>query len=116
MKVRKLDKNNDWNFGQNLDNYISNENAVLQNVATRIKSFKNDWFLDSEANIDWLNILASKENEKTIINEVERVAVTTEGVLRINSIELEKLSQRGCRIQINLDTIYSENNILGVSV
>jgi hypothetical protein len=71
MKVRQLDNNNDWNFGNGTANYIKDNDAVLQNIQTRLKSIKNDWFLDQDAHIDWFNILGSKENEQTIIKEVE---------------------------------------------
>lgn len=116
MKVRRLDKNNDWTFGNGKANYLKDNNAVLQNVATRLKSFKNDWFLDGEANIDWFTILGSKENKQTIINEVERVTLQTEGVTKINLIEITETEHRAAKISIVLDTIYTVNNALGFEI
>jgi hypothetical protein len=116
MKVRRLDGDGDWTFGNGKANYLKDNNAVLQNVATRIKSFKNDWFLDGEAHIDWFTILGSKENKQTIINEIERVALSTEGVMKINLIELSKSDNRSAKISIVLDTIYSINNSLGLEI
>ena len=97
MKVRRLDTNNDWTFGNGQANYLKDNDAVLQNVATRLKSFKNDWFLDSDAHIDWFNILGSKENKQTILNEVERVVLQTEGVMKINSLELVEIIDRNAK-------------------
>ena len=51
MRVRKLDKNGDWTFGNSQNNYINKKEALKQNVVTRIKSCKNDRFLNSETNI-----------------------------------------------------------------
>ena len=116
MKVRRLDKNNDWTFGNGKANYLKDNNAVLQNVTTRLKSFKNDWFLDGDANIDWFNILGSKENRKTILFEVSRVTTQTEGVTKINLIELTETDQRAAKISIVLDTIYTVNNALGFEI
>ena len=116
MKVRRLNKNNDWTFGNGQANYLKDNEAILQNVATRIKSFKGDWFLDGDANIDWFNILSSKENKQTIINEVERVALQTDGVTRVNDIILEELDQRNARLSINIDTIYTINKTLGFEI
>jgi len=117
MKVRRLDKNKDWTFGNGQANYLKNNDAVLQNVTTRLKSFKNDWFLDGDANIDWFNILGSKENRKTILFEVSRVTTQTEGVTKINSIEIQEESEtRAASILINLDTIYTVNNDLGFEI
>lgn len=116
MKVRRLNNDKDWTFGNGQANYLKDNDAVLQNVTTRLKSFKNDWFLDGDANIDWFNILGSKENKQTIINEVERVTLQTEGVTKINSIELTETENRGANILINLDTIYTVNNALGFEI
>lgn len=113
MQVKRLDENGDWTFGNGQANYLKDNDAVLQNVTTRLKSFKNDWFLDGDANIDWFNILGSKSNKQTIISEVERVTLQTEGVTKINTIEIEELENRAAKILINLDTIYSINNALG---
>ena len=49
MRVRAIDKNGDWTFGHSRNNYKTGIEAVKQSVVTRIKSFKNDWFLDGEA-------------------------------------------------------------------
>ena len=46
MRVRAIDKNGDWTFGHSRNNYKTGIEAVKQSVVTRIKSFKNDWFLD----------------------------------------------------------------------
>ena len=116
MRVRRLDSNGDWTFGNGQANYIKDNEAILQNVTTRLKSFKYDWFLDVEANIDWFNILGSKENKQTIIREVERVTLQTEGVTKINNIELIETGNRTAKISVNLDTIYTINNALGFEI
>ena len=66
MRVRKLDKNQDWTFGNSQNNYINKKEALKQNVVTRIKSCKNDWFLDSEANSGWWDNLGIKQNKGII--------------------------------------------------
>ena len=116
MKVRRLNNSNDWTFGNGQANYLKDNKAILQNVATRLKSFKNDWFLDSNQNIDWFNILGSKENKQTIINEIERVTLQTDGVTRISSIEVSESKNRNVNILVNLDTIFTINNNLGFEI
>lgn len=109
MATRKIDTNGDWTFGSGLGNYIKKDDEISQNVSTRIKSFKFDYFLDVTLNIDWLNILSIKNNEDIIINEVRRIAQNTDGVQRVNSVEIIENSQRNATIQINFDTIYNKN-------
>ena len=53
VRVRRLDKNHDWTFGQGFSNYASESEAIAQNVQTRLWSFTNDWFLDLEHGLPW---------------------------------------------------------------
>ena len=116
MKVRRIDKNSDFTFGQGKANYATDNEAILQNVATRIKSFKNDWFLDKEANIDWFRLLSTKDTEDIIKSEIERVTIETEGVIRIVSLEFIKKGNREAIINLILDTIYTTDVELGVTL
>lgn len=88
MKVSGLDSNGDWNFGRGKASYIINGDAVRQNLQTRLKSFTNDWFLDTTANIDWITLLGNRKTEDQIKREVERVTLSTTGVASIESIDL----------------------------
>jgi len=116
MSVRKIDEDSDWTFGQGLGNYITKDNDIAQNVATRIKSFKNDYFLDNTQNIDWLNILGVKNNESLILNEVRRVVQQTEGVQRVNDVSLVQNDKRNAIILIDFDTIYNRNILKEVGI
>lgn len=116
MSVRKIDKDSDWTFGQGKGNYITKDNEIAQNVETRLKSFKNDYFLDTTQNIDWLNILGIKNNEELIINEVRRVVQATEGIQRVNDVSLVVNNNRNAIIQIIYDTIYNKNVLKEVGI
>jgi len=116
MSVRKIDEDSDWTFGQGLGNYITKDNEIAQNVVTRIKSFKNDYFLDNTQNIDWLNILGVKNNESLIINEVRKVVQQTDGIQRVNDVSLLANNKRDATIQIDYDTIYNKNILKEVGI
>lgn len=112
MIVAGLDKDDDWNFGRGLAVYKLNSEAIRQNVLTRIRSFKNDWFLDSEAEIDWINLLSQKNATAQILREVERVVLSTDGV--VNLLELNITSsfatiarERRLEIQIRFSDIFT---------
>lgn len=115
MKFRRL-KNNDWTFGRGVANYADSDEAILLNCKTRLMSFKNDWFLDQNQNIDWFTILGQKNNEQTIINEVERVCLNSEGIVKVVSIEVVKSDNRSANIEIVVNTIFSELQKLGVEI
>ncbi len=106
MRVRRNDKNGDWMFGRSTKDYALNEEAIRQNLVTRIKSFQNDWFLDSEAEIDWFNLLGRKGTQTEIEREIERVAIATEGILRVENLELIK-QNRSATIRMEVTTVFS---------
>lgn len=116
MKVSALDSNNDWRFGHGKSDYISNSNAIRQNVQTRIQSFGNDWFLDTDANIDWITYLGLKNNKDLILGEVERVTLGTEGVMQITELELTSLSGRYAIIRLRFLTIFDDEFLLNTGI
>lgn len=111
--TRRL-QDEDWTFGNGKADYLTQDNEILQNVKTRIRSFKGDWFLDQEAGIDWFNLLSDKETSEQILKELDRVVLSTDGVVRIVEMTID-VQGRDATIFINLDTIY-KNNSLGVTL
>jgi len=109
MKVRRIDKNGDWTFGQGTANYADGAEAVRQNVLTRLKSFQNDWFLDMNACIDWLSILGNKNNREIIRREVRRVCGETVGVLAVTSVQIDTVNHnRKADITLSFATFYDK--------
>ena len=53
-----------------------------------MQSFKFDWLLDEDANIDWFNILGQKNNKNTIIENVKITTLNTDGVISVDNIEI----------------------------
>lgn len=113
--TRGIDKNHDWTFGNGLNNYKTGDDEIAQNVKTRLLSFKNDWYLDEDAEIDWLTLLGQRNNEASIKAEVERVTLETYGVIRVNRVEVT-VANRNASITVEFDTINNENLISEVSV
>jgi len=107
MSVRAL-AGTDWTFGKSKRNLLYGDDEIAQNVVTRIKSFKNDWFLDTEAEIDWLNILSSKNNKQTIINNIIRVTEATTGVLNVTNVDV-LVTGRYAAITLLYNTINNDN-------
>lgn len=112
MKVAGLDSNNDWNFGRGLAVYKLDTDAIRQNVITRIKSFQGDWYLDQTAEIDWISLLGQKNAQTQILREIERVVLSTDGV--VNLLELNILSssatiarERRLEVEIRFTDIFT---------
>lgn len=115
MRVAGLDRNGDWRFGRGRAVYLQDSAAIAQNVATRLRSFKRDWFLDVEAGIDWITLLGRRNSRDQIIREVERVVLETEGVLRLTALSAD-VQGRNITISVNYDDVFQVSQELGVNI
>ena len=84
MKTRALDSQGDWQFGRGLQSYVTEKNALKQNISTRLKSWRNDCFFAMDDGVDWQNFLDIGKKRFLDI-DIKRVILQTEGVLRISS-------------------------------
>ncbi len=109
MLVSGLDKDGDWRFGRGKSVYITRSEAIRQKVSTRLKSFKTDFFLDTDANIDWIDLLGRRDTKEEILRAVERTTLATEGVTSITRLEIQvKTSTRNATIMLAFGTIFDE--------
>jgi hypothetical protein len=110
MLIRKNDENNDWIFGRGRNDYLKNKDALIQNLKTRILSWKNDCFFDLQAGVDWNNYLDI--GTKFFLDQnVKQVILQTPDVIKINSYE-SVLSDRDLTITANIYTIYGSINFI----
>jgi hypothetical protein len=110
MRVSGLDEDGDWRFGRGLAVYISRSDAVRQNVVTRLRSFRTDFFLDVDANIDWIDLLGRKGTREENLRAVESVTLATDGVTTITQLDIEvKTSTRKATIMLTFGTIFDES-------
>lgn len=105
---RNLDTNNDWTFGNNLNNYVTEQQEIAINLKTRIMSFLGDCFFATNEGIDWFNLLDYRYQDR-LENSVQEVVKNTPGVTAINSIDVLIGANRKITIQYNVQTIYSQS-------
>jgi hypothetical protein len=115
-KVRRLDENGDWTFGQGFANYAQLDERIRQNIVTRLKSFRNDWVLDFNAGINWFDILSQKDNQELIYLNIFNTVLNTEDVLRIDDINIQSITNRNATIQIQYTSIFEESNNVTVTI
>lgn len=84
MIVRALDANGDWTYGSGTNNYKSGQDAVKQDIQTRLNSFLGDCWFDAGAGLDWFNLLGSKQ--QIALN----LAIST---VIINTVDVTVLNQ-----------------------
>lgn len=109
MKIRALTSTGDWTFGSGNANYATEERAIEQNIASRIRSWKNDCFFDFDAGIDWINRL-DKGQKDNLVNDLKILLIQTEGVVKINSVSVnENRDTRALILTYSVNTIYSQD-------
>lgn len=121
-KFRAIDVNGEPLYGEGMLNYFTGNDAIAMDVVTRLRSVIGDCFFDLEANIDWDNILGSRNYKKERVDEdIKKVILATDGVASINSFSsyiedriyyaIFSISlDNGGNVNIKFDTIGVTNN------
>ena len=111
MRVSGLTATGDWRFGRGRAVYLRRSEAIRQNVRTRLRSFTDDWFLNVDAGLPWIEMLGTRGNTNRVLREIERVVLTTEGVRTIDRLDLVSVDEhRGANIEITITDIFNEQS------
>lgn len=108
MTFRSLDGTGDWNFGQGLASYATNDQAIALNIQTSILSFYKDCWFDPEAGVDWLRLLGSNSTQNEIQLTVRGIILQCYGVTKVNSI-VAVVNGRSLTVTYNINTIFTQN-------
>jgi len=106
-RVRGVDGSNDWIYGKGKNDYKSNNNAIAQNIKTRLQSFLGDCFFSVTDGIDWYNLLGNKD-EVALTLSVSSVILNTTDVIGLVELNLDlNPNTRRLTVQYEVTTIYS---------
>lgn len=83
MRVRKIDGNNDWCFGNGNNDYATEAYAVGLDIKLRLQEWFNDCFFALDSGIDWRHRLGDYNQKLFLDGDVRTIAMTTNGVLDI---------------------------------
>jgi len=107
--MRAIDANNDWMFGAGLNNYVSNQAYVAQDIKTRLQEWLGDCFYNINAGIDWGNLLGSK-NQVGLNLAINCVLLNTDNVNGILQSSLSLNSNRQITLTYSVQTSYGVLN------
>ncbi len=107
MLFRNLDLNGDWCFGSGRENLTERNRAIGLNIRTRLLSWVGDCFFDTEAGIDWVNRLGSKNQETLLKLDVRRIILQSEGVTGVREVQVE-VRNRTFSAEYTVQTIYGK--------
>lgn len=108
MIIRALDSDGDMTFGKGKQNYLTGQDAIAENIKTRLLCFLNDCVWDMSTGIDWFTYLRRPGNQDRITLAVRNTLIKSYGVLRINSVSVN-VSNRKLFIAYNINTIFTSN-------
>lgn len=109
MRVRRLDSNHDWTFGQGFSSYANQSEAIAQCVQTRLWSFMGDWFLDLEHGLPWLEQMDRTTNLNAFERQIKRAVLEVEGVKQIQAYHTDLDSNsRQLTVSIEYVDIYDK--------
>ena len=115
MRVRAIDSNGDWEFGKGQNDYKQNQDAVDQNIQTRLKMFLGDCFFSLSSWIDWITLLRGK-SDLALSLAVSAMIANTDGVVALLQLSITLDDARTCTISYQVQTIYSKIPISGSTV
>jgi hypothetical protein len=105
MIHRNLDTNHDWLFGKGKESFLFDDNAVGMNIKTRVLSFFNDCFFDTDAGIDWFNLLdIGKKNH--LEQAIRATVLQSYGVTALLELDIVE-NNRKLLIQYVIETIFN---------
>jgi hypothetical protein len=107
MIIRKIINGNDWSFGKGLSDYAVAEQAIEENMKTKILEWVGDCFWNLSAGVNWLARLDVGQ-QANLLEDIKSVVLNCFGVVGITAmtIQLDPPS-RHALIQGNVSTIYS---------
>lgn len=110
MIVRSLDGLGDWRFGKGKNDYLVNNKAIIQSIATRLNSYLGDCFFAIDAGVDWFNLLGSKD-QLALELAVRAVILNTPGVTSIVDLSINLAeTNRQITMQYTVETVYTVVN------
>ena len=83
MRIRNIDKNNDWLFGKGQTDYVRDAYAVVLDIKLKLQEWYMDCFFANQNGIDWKARLGQHNQKQLLDNDILRIAQGVEGVISI---------------------------------
>lgn len=105
MRMRNLDTDNDWEFGNSQSNYVTATQAIALDVKTALQGWVGDCFFALQDGIDWYNRLEFNQKQN-LDNDISNLILSRNGIIGIISFS-SYLVNRVYTAYYTVQTIYS---------
>jgi hypothetical protein len=113
MKIRALDADGDWVFGQGKGSYLVGVDAIIQDIDTALQLFLGECFWNMNFGVDWFNLIGAKAPiaQQNIILQCRQLISTRQGVTNINRVDVTFTDfRRSLSIVYDISTIYGQTS------
>jgi len=87
MRVRLIDRNNDWTFGLQQSGYTRTATAVALDIKLRLQEWFGDCFFALQNGIAW-NVRLGSHNQKSLLDaDIQERTMSVPGVVAITGFE-----------------------------
>ena len=101
MRVRNIDKDNDWKFGHSNSDYVREAYAVALDIKLKIQEWYQDCFFAEQNGIDWRTRLGAHNQKQLLDNDILRIAKSVDGVISIFGFNSYVIDRRyRCEFQV----------------
>lgn len=104
-KIRAIDADNDWEFGQGLSSYRIDQEGLAQDLKTRLQEWVGDCFFAASSGIDY-NTRLNPNQQDLLEQEAKSLILKTEGVVELIDLNVV-FSNRILTMNYSIRTIYS---------
>ena len=112
MRYRQMDDSGDMQLGRFL---VDSPETVAQAVITRLKLWKEEWFLDVTEGTPWLQLVLGHNTKGTALHAIRQRILDTQGVTSVDNLDFTlDDDQRSLTVSAEVSTDYGEATIYGV--
>ncbi len=87
IRIRNLDNNGDWTFGQSQINYVKDKQSIELDIQMRLKEWYKDCFFSLLKGIPWSTRLGYPKQKDLLDTDIKSTILSVEGVLYISNFE-----------------------------
>lgn len=109
MMYRMLDKDDDWSFGQGLQSYCKDDQAIETAMLVSVRTIQGENWCDRSIGLPWISLMAQKELKDIDLYMIRDYILACRGVAGVENLDLERKENRQIVLKYNLQTVYNFN-------
>ena len=117
MKYRTLDKNGDYVFGGGSNMYLTENEAVVQAIKTKILLFYGEWWEDISVGIPMFQSAVGKTNPTVVKKSLSSfLTKRIKEIPQVQSIKKISFENNARLLHVNIEVVAQNNDVVEVEV